>query len=189
MAYFNEILEKVRSGSILYIDFDDTLVDFCNGWLKNIRHIELIDIKNLPNTKNEIQSFRFFKIDSSGRTEKSLSNPKSYDNVDVMDGAIEFIEKIRKLNIRFKILTTSHSEIIEPIKDKKLKELFNIDKEDIIHTLSKQEIIKGHILIDDAIHNIKNYEEDEETLTIMITQPWNERYPTKYRISSLKELL
>jgi len=189
MNLFNKIKEKVEEGSVLYIDFDDTLVDFCGAWLKNVRHKELEDLKQIPNTKEEIDSFRFFKVDSSGRTEKSLSSPRSYIDIEPTEGAIDFIKKLRLNNIDFKILTTTYNEEVELTKNLKLKEIFNIDKEDIIHTLCKQKIIKGNILIDDAIHNVKAYEEDEETLIIMIEQPWNIRYKSKYKIKYLKEII
>ena len=189
MDLFNKIKEKVKSGSILYIDFDDTLVDFCGGWLKNVRHTELEDLTQIPNTKDEIDSFRFFKVDPSGRTEKSLSNPRSYIDLEYTNGSFEFIQKLRDNNIEFKILTTTYNPDVEVTKDLKLNEMFNIDKEDVIHTLCKQDIIKGNILIDDAIHNVKNYEDDDSTLIIMIEQPWNIRYKSKYKIKSLNELL
>ena len=189
MDLFKIIEDKINSGAILYIDFDDTLVDFCNSWLVNVRHKKLKELTFLPNKKEEIDSFRFFKVDSSGLTEKSLSFLEVYDNIEYMPGALDFINKLKNKEIQFKILTTTHSLLIEPIKNKILKDMFNISSNNVIHTKCKQEIIKGNILIDDAIHNIKNYEVDEETLTIMIEQPWNIRYKTKYKIKSLKALL
>jgi len=189
MNYLNKIEQKVKDGAIIYIDFDDTLVDFISGWFKNIRYKELSHLEMLPNKKEDIDSFRFFKIDSSGEALLSLSNPKVYDDLEVLPYAYEFIDMIntRFGKDSFKIITTSYEKEIINVKNKNLKNLFNIDKERIIHTHHKLDIVRHNILIDDAIHNVKDL--GKETLVFMPIKPWNIRYTDKIKINSLSELL
>lgn len=189
MTNLNKIEQKVKDGAILYIDFDDTLIDFINGWLKNVRHKELSHLKILPNKKDEVDSFRFFKIDESGLALKSLSNPLVYEDIEVLPYANEFIEMIKRRfgDDSFKIITTSYDDCIIKEKNKNLKKLFDIDDHKIIHTHHKIDIVKHNILIDDAIHNVKELQ--NETLVFMPIQPWNIRYTDKNKIDTLKSLL
>ncbi len=189
MNYLQQIESKVKGGATIYIDFDDTLIDFINGWFKNVRHKELSHLTMLPNKKEEVDSFRFFKIDKSGLALKSLSNPLVYDDIEVLPYANEFIEMIQTRfgKDSFKIITTSYDESIITIKNKNLKSLFGINEDKIIHTHHKVDIVKHHILIDDAIHNVK--ELGNETLVFMPIQPWNVRYKDKLKIETLSSLL
>ena len=189
MNYLEKIEAKVKAGSIIYIDFDDTLIDFINGWFKNIRHKELSYLTMLPNKKDEVDSFRFFKVDKTGAALSSLSNPLVYEDIEVLPFANDFIEMIKRRfgDDSFKIITTSYGESIIEAKNKNLKNLFDIETDKIIHTHYKIDIVKKHILIDDAIHNVK--ELGDETLVFMPTQPWNIRYKEKIKINNLSELL
>ena len=189
MNYLKKIEDKISDGKMLYIDFDDTLVDFINGWLKNIRHKELSHLKMLPNQSNEVDSFRFFKVDSSGEALASLSNPLVYKDIKVLPYANEFIERINSLfgKDSYKIITTSYDDAIIGTKNKVLKDLFDINTDRIIHSLDKTDIVNGNILIDDAIHNVKPL--NEKTLVFMPIKSWNIRYTDKYKINDLSSLL
>jgi len=102
-----------------------------------------------------------------------FDNPKVWTDGTVICGADYYTKKWYNENIAdLGILTTAANGMSMPHKMKWLKDNFPYIKDIIMVNGHIKHLIRGDILIDDAIHNLEKW----EGIAILFDQPWNQEH-------------
>lgn len=170
----------------ILIDMDDTIENLIVCWIKTlnekygttVKYSDVIcwDMTEIFPTLTREQIFA------------PLFNENFWDNVQPIDGSIEFIQKLIDDGHDIYIVTNSHYDTIKPKMEKVLHKYFPfISWRNVIITSNKQ-MINGDILIDDAIHNLTG----GEYIKFLMDAPHNHSFNAEEngitRVHSWKEI-
>lgn len=170
-------MKKLR----VVLDMDDVIVETCPELIKRTNkkyglNLRVEDITDWDLTKVQpkgVDMLQFFR-------ERNF-----YNNLKLVPLSLYYIKKIVD---RGHDVIISSAAYLEGYESKYLyirKFLSFIPKDNIMFG-SRKDIIDGDVMLDDAIHNIKN---SKCKYPIIFTRPWNIKYKerNKLRISSYKE--
>lgn len=134
------------------IDMDDTIENLCETWVNYLNE----QYKTKANVKdiNNWDMLKAFPSLSSEDLFRPLSENSFWSKVKPLPGAVEYIKQIRDDGHKVFIVTASHPSSVNVKLNNVLFKYFPyLNYTDVIITSNKQ-MIKGDILIDDALHNL-----------------------------------
>lgn len=143
---------------------------------------------------HQISHFDFYK--DYPEAEKAFSSFEDYQTAEPIQGSVEFLKELITIygENNIQIVTSSPVNIIKE-KEKLIKEIYNF--ENIIHSHKKSKHTKNTILIDDAIHNIKDHVVTNEQPALLFdlngTYGWNKEkveklYKNVHRVHNYEEV-
>lgn len=145
----------------IYIDYDSTLVNFSEVYLKKVNKKF-----NMNLTLNELDTFKK-EINRNPLEEEKQKILKElytvgnmYEDVKFFDGAIELLQKLKKDGFKIKIITTNASSDQKKYKElhikKHLSDIIDFDN-DVINSNKKQIHTVNSLFIDDSFKNILSH--------------------------------
>ena len=151
--------------TIVGIDVDDVLLRLVKRWL------EVHNIKNNDNVQEQdIKSWdigSYTNLKNNPKDFYDLLTPEIYDTIEMVDGALDGVNKIRKF--ARVIFITSNFGNVENAKFNALnRHGFNVDKKDFFSAYDKS-LIKNDVLFDDNYDNVNN----AFNRGVLFTRPWN----------------
>lgn len=154
----------------IFIDQDSTIYDLSSPWYAAHN-------KDYPQHNLRIEDVNGW--DTSAQCRKNdcpadiysyFNDPSIWSNGAIIDGAKEVIDHWHSQNIAdLGILTTAANGMSMPHKLKWIHNNFPYIKDVIMVNTHLKHLVRGDILIDDGLHNLKHW----EGISILYTQPWN----------------
>lgn len=196
MTLEEKVYNNYKKNKKISIDVDEVLLETFSNALKNINNNEnLIKIlKNFnlyPLKKEDIKHF-YFLIDLFGKDIGNSFFDKEvlYHEVNLIENSKDLINICIEKDLNFQIVTSTHQNLFN-IKNRLLKENFNIDIEKIIHAHNKTNYVIDGIFLDDGLHNLTPILEHNNSVAIVFDKPWNTNinHVNLNRIYNLKELV
>lgn len=141
----------------VFIDYDSTLVNFSEVYLKKINETLNLNLKlsQLKDFINEVKNSDDYEKQKIVKELYTVGN--MYEKVIFFDGAIEFLKKLKKDGYKIKIITTNASSDQKKYKKIHIEQHLSniIDTEnDIIMSNKKQIHTVNSIFIDDKVKNV-----------------------------------
>lgn len=158
--YHQDVREKrikdMFTGFIISLDWDDVMYHLMQ---KNIEFIE--KEYGVKNVHNEITDYYYLYRTYPKIADVLWNHPENYISGELIEGAKEFYQELVKLVGEDKIqIVTSSMENVIPLKDKMIREKFNINCK-IVHSIfgkhKKYEFTKDTLLIDDFVGNVREH--------------------------------
>lgn len=135
----------------ILIDCDDVCIDLLGAWLKYINNkynlnYEPSDIKtwNIPHHIQEISQTEIFDV---------LKEEDFYDNIQPIEGSIEYVKKIIDMGYPYRIVT-AHDYYSIKFKMVRFFKLFPFIPWDKVIVAKDKSLIDGSIMIDDKYDNL-----------------------------------
>lgn len=151
------------------IDGDDSIWDLLGEWLRRYNRDYHDNI-----TKKQITDWDLTKFVKCGNDiYKYLDDPDLYDNLQVFDGAIWAINKLKQLGHECVVVSAG----VHPGKRRLLYKLGIISNDRELFIAKDKDSVRGDYLIDDGIHNIKEC----TTTGILFDAFHNKQYFHPYR--------
>lgn len=148
---------KMKNSDVLIsLDWDDVIYDLMK------KNIEFINIHyGVSDVHLEITDYYYLYRTYPKIADKLWNHPENYITGELVEGAKEFYQELVNLVGEDKIqIVTSSMENVIPLKDKMLRDKFNI-KCKIVHSVfgkhKKYEFTKNTLLIDDFVGNIRDH--------------------------------
>jgi len=164
------------------VDLDGVVLNLIEEWL-NLYNKKYEDTLK-PSDILDWNTHKFVKSRCGKRIYQFIKNPKIYDNVKPIEGALEAINSLRDYGFRILFVTTFEPKF-SYAKFKWLNDHgFKVDKKDYIECGDKS-LILSSALIDDNYENVKNFPE----LGILFSSPWNLKYDYKTRVNGWQQVL
>ncbi len=169
--------------NIILIDIDDVVANLIDGWLAIYNNISGDHL-----TQEAILDWDISKYVKTGYESiiySILENPRIYDTIKPVDGALSGTNRLIESGYRLVYVT---SPIIKTAGTKftwLFKNGFSITEKNYVEAQDKS-LIFGDFMIDDGIHNI------ESTIAknaLLFTKPWNKNYQTVNRVNNWQEIL
>lgn len=175
---------------IILCDVDGILVDFTKSYLSLLH----ADTGRL-HAEHEIHSFDYAESIASkeedARIWKQIAAKTGFVyNLPVYDGALDFLVQLRDLG-RVVACTSPAGAVWTAERYDWLLQVAGFDKNDIVVTRAKG-LVHGDFLIDDAHHNILDWEASalgDERLGVLFDRPWNAKYSHHTRAGDYAEVL
>lgn len=155
---------------IILIDMDDTMIDLLVAWCNylNKKYGECVD----PSKITDWDISLFFPNLNSDDVYEPLRDEELWKEVRPKPGAAEYIERLIKDGNEVYIVTAGDYRTIKFRFDYVIKRFFPFLKsQNVIMTTNKQ-MIKGDILIDDGVHNLRGGDYEK----ILVSAPHNSAY-------------
>lgn len=165
-----------KSDFIILVDMDDVLENLQEAWIKKLN--EIFE-KNVDWTKVTNWSVELYY---PSLTRKQVLSPLFEDNfwntVKPKEDAIKILKKLHEENYSIYIVTSSDYATLSNKFSQALWPYFPfIDENHIIVTNCKQ-LIRGHVLIDDGVHNLLDTPFKPTYHKILFTANTNKNYNT-----------
>lgn len=154
----------------LLVDLDDTMTDLLSAWLNWLNNQYSTNVRKEDITDYDIT--KFFPSVSHDKIYAPLYNGRFWASVRPKKDAPLTLLKLKNMGFRIYVCTSSSHKTIPHKVELVLKRYFGfIPCSNIITTTNKQ-LIKGDILIDDAVHNLVGGSYQK----ILMTAPHNQEY-------------
>lgn len=138
---------------IILIDLDDTLIDLLGSWIYYLNNKYQLNVEFSSIKSWDLSTY--FPTLTDDQIYGALEDPVFWDKVKPLPGAVHYVRKLKEAGYRMYICTYSHYKTLAPKLDrvvfKYFKDIFT--QRDII-VIGEKNLVKGHILIDDAVHNL-----------------------------------
>lgn len=151
-------------------DVDGVVADLLPVWLD--RYNDLFDDNLTTRHISQWDMTRFVKPECGNKIYKILLDPSLYNDVQPIRGSQWGINRLRELGYRVVFVSASHAGTV----DRKIRWLIEHDflpkgdvQRDFISAVDKT-LIRGDLLIDDALHNIETFPGH----TILLNYPYNQ---------------
>ncbi len=149
-------IKKLLTDIIISLDWDDVMYHLMQ---KNIEFVE--KEYGVKDVHNEITDYYYLYRTYPKIADELWNHPENYISGGLIDGAKEFYQELVNLVGEDKIqIVTSSMENVIPLKDKMIREKFNINCK-IVHSIfgkhKKYEFTKDTLLIDDFVGNIREH--------------------------------
>jgi hypothetical protein len=161
---------RLESKKPLLVDCDGVVADFVGATIK-IANANGFNLSN-DDIKHDTRQYPYWDACGLDRIVKDVGFCES---IPVIDGAQEFIERIRGAGINVVFVTS-------PMKDSKhwhwerqqwLEKHFGVKRTNLIYATEKR-YVNGFCFLDDHVGNILDWQEYNKNKAILIKQPWNE---------------
>lgn len=157
------------------LDVDDVLLDLVGTWLDDYN---IVWHDNLQ--KRDITAWEFWQFTKAtcGKRIYEFLTPEIYRRVAAFEGAKEFTESIRAMGHNITYVTSCGSDplLIDTIADAKSACLARegvSKKGDAFIPASDKSFAPVDLLIDDGLHNIKDFTTYHPGMGILFTAHWN----------------
>ena len=166
----------------ILIDIDSTIADILTPWLKsyNNKYKDNLKPKDIVDWNVHI----FTKPECGEKIYDFIKNPKLYNRVKPIPGALEAITALRDMGLRIVFVTHFEPGFSYAKFDWLKRYGFMTDDNDYVETRDKN-LIKGSCLIDDNIDNVTQFSE----LGILYSTFQNKKYNYKYRLNSWSDIV
>jgi len=194
----------IRNEDVVFcLDVDDVLLNLTSEWNtlinKDEECIAILKEKNMYPLKEEDWKHWNFITDTLGtdlpfKFFHEDSKEKVYQDINVCDGSIKFVQTIMEVIGEHRLRLITHTTgATEELKNNLLLEYFGIKSENIIHTKDKKEHYQYNIALDDYIGNLHELKDCEDTICLLKTHHMNKDINVDFmgninRIDSLDEL-
>lgn len=176
--YIQPLLKDRRP--ILLLDQDDVLADYLSAVVS-----EYNKTFNTNYSKSDITDWKIADI-LGEEVYNILFDPTLFLNLEPIQGAITGIKELLSANLfDIYIVTAAHPAVINNKYIWISKNMPFFNKQNIIFT-SQKHLVKGDILVDDGLHNIKEFNNGEP---IIFTQPHNIKEKKYKRVDNWIELI
>jgi 5'(3')-deoxyribonucleotidase len=168
--------------NIILVDVDDVIANLVDGWLSKYNYLSGDNLKSTDITEWDIS--KFVKPDWKVWIYELLENPKLYDSIKPIDGALDGINRLVAKGYRIVYVT---SPVIETAGTKfrwLTEHRFPIRLENYVEARDKS-LIFGHFMIDDGIHNIQTTLAGD---ALLFSKPWNEGYDNYTRVNNWQDI-
>ena len=170
----------------ILIDMDDTMVDLMSAWIQRLNKQYGLSIKN-----SDICVWDLMQIFTTLTKEQiyaPLHDASLWDELKPIEGSGKYIKKLMDDGHDVYVVTSAHYKTFQPKIEKVILKYFPyISWRNVIVT-SKKQMIKGDILIDDAVHNLVG----GDYRKFLVNAPHNQSYDAEgsgmIRVSSWKEI-
>lgn len=154
----------------ILIDMDDTIENFCETWvaflnekhIRNVRHADIVDW----------ELYEFYPGLSHEEIYAPLNTVEFWKRVKPFPGAVYYIQKMIEDGHRVVVVTASGVNTIALKMNLMLFKYFPFLSFNDVIIASQKDLIKGDLLIDDAIHNFERW----DGAGIMMNAPHNQKY-------------
>ena len=170
----------------ILIDMDDTMVDLISVWTKRLNEQYGLSIKN-----SDICVWDLMQIFTTLTKEQiyaPLHDAKLWDEIKPIADCSKYIKKLMDDGHEIYVVTSAHYKTIQHKIEKVMLKYFPYIPWRNVIVASKKQMIKGDILIDDAIHNLVG----GEYRKFLMKAPHNQNYDAEangmIRVSSWKEI-
>ena len=136
----------------ILIDLDDTVWDLLSTWVAYLNYIYKVNVKYEEITEWDMQ--QFFPNLTVEQIHAPLIMPSFWKHIRPREDAVKYIEKLSKDNEIYFVTATDYRNI--PYKIDILKEYFPFISIDNLIITQDKTMIKGDILIDDNVDNLKD---------------------------------
>lgn len=159
--------KRPRKLTIL-VDFDDVMNNFSEEWIKALNEIFHKNVKHEEITDWDI--CKFFP-DYHKLKEYPTDTEEFWSRVKPKEDAVKYIYKLFSEGHRVVVVTASYPTSV-PVKLMRVLPYFPfLSYKDVIVS-SQKDLIKGDVLIDDGVHNLKGGTWEK----ILMTMPHNKDY-------------
>lgn len=156
----------------ILVDMDDVLEHFVDNWIFAIN--EKFDRNVDPKTLNSWEILHLYPGISELEMEQILESPDFWKKVKPIDGAVETMKKLIDDGHDVYVATSSWYKTLVPKMDEVLFKYFDFLKWDKVIVAKDKWMIRGDVVIDDGIHNLKN--RDDNSLKLLFTATHNKSY-------------
>lgn len=170
----------------ILIDMDDTIENLIVCWVRKLNEKYGTSVKY-----SDVVCYEMTKIFPT-LTEKQIFEPlfddNFWDEVEPIDGSVEYIQSLINDGHNIYIVTNSHYNTLKPKMEKVLQKYFPFISWRNVIIASNKQMIMGDILIDDAIHNLTG----GEYIKFLMDAPHNHSFNAEEngmtRVHSWKEI-
>lgn len=177
--------KRVEKLTIL-VDMDDTMVDLMSVWIARLNKQYGLSIKN-----SDICVWDLMQIFTALTKEQiyaPLHDPELWDELQPIEGSVKYIKKLIDDGHNVYVVTSAHYKTFQPKIEKVILKYFPyISWRNVIVT-SKKQMIKGDILIDDAVHNHIGGDYQKFLMNAPHNQSYDAEENRMIRVSSWKEI-
>jgi 5'(3')-deoxyribonucleotidase len=163
------------------IDLDDVLCNLSKMWIKlhNKQHNANLNIEQVLNwdialvAQNGKEAYKYFQI------------PELYDDMPVMEGALEGVNYLRDLGCKI-IFATISSPNTYGRKYKWLEDNgFQPELSEYVECRKSKSALLGDIIIDDNFKNIREF----QGIGLLFDRPWNWQYNYGLRVKNWQDII
>lgn len=157
-------------------DVDDVVLDLSTEWYRRY-NAEFGDDLTRARVKTW-DTHLYVKPECGKQIFKYLQDPDLYDNVQAVEGAVAGIAQLRAWGHQVTFATRCTYGMVDQ-KARRLEQLGFITPDphgglpDELVVISKKNLLRGDLLIDDGAHNIKAWVQDTKRRAIMPAYPHN----------------
>jgi 5'(3')-deoxyribonucleotidase len=165
----------------IVIDLDDVLCNLSKMWIElhNKQHNANLTIEQVLNwdialvAQNGKEAYKYFQI------------PELYDDMPVVEGALEGVNYLRNLGCRI-IFATIPSPNTYGRKFKWLVDNgFCPDKKEYVECWGSKNVLLGDIIIDDNYTNVRQF----QGLGLLFDRPWNRKFNYDLRVKDWQDII
>lgn len=152
---------------IVYVDIDDTIEDLLFAWVKYLN-----EKYNLSVNVNDCKAWDLcllFPMLTEKQIVDALWDVELWKDIKPIDGAIEYLQKLQEDGFDVYLATATHVSYYNVKYEHVINKYFPFIPEDHIITIHNKQLLKGLVLIDDYIENLK----DAEYYGILFTSYYN----------------
>lgn len=170
----------------ILIDMDDTMVDLMSVWTERLNKQYGLSIKC-----SDICVWDLMQIFTSLTKEQiyaPLHDENLWDELKPIADSAKYIKKLIDDGHEVYVVTSAHYKTFKPKVEKVILKYFPFISWRNVIVTNKKQIIKGDILIDDAVHNLTG----GEYRKFLVNAPHNQSFDAEkndmIRVSSWKEI-
>jgi 5'(3')-deoxyribonucleotidase len=137
----------------ILIDSDDTCIDLLSPWvsLYNYKWEDELQVEDIKSWDMELYVKKV-----CGKYIYSLLTPELYRNIKAIEGAVEGIKELKKMDYNIVYVTALHPVTVEA----KFRRMQELGFEPTLKTFicaSNKSLVKGDYLIDDNVDNVQSF--------------------------------
>ena len=139
---------------VIYIDVDDTIQELLSAWC-----IYLNDKYNLyvdPNDATEWDLTKLFTTLTKDQIYNALYDPQLWKSVHPVPGAQKYLKQLQEDGFDVYLCTATHVQYFKDKYELVINRYFPFITEDHIITIHNKQLLKGLVLVDDYIENLKD---------------------------------
>ena len=162
--------QRMNRKITILIDLDDTMTHLSRSWCKWLNDKYGTSVSN-----QDIQDWnmaKYFPELEPSQVFEPLHEDLFWKNIEPIDGAIEYIEKLIDEGFNVYICTASVFDTIKSKFECVISKYFPFISWDQVIVTSNKQLVNGDILIDDGVHNL----EGGTYKKILMSAPHNESY-------------
>lgn len=141
-----------KSDFIILVDMDDVLEDLQEAWINRLNKKFALNVNKSTVTDWNIQIY--YPNLTKDEVFSPLFEEDFWENVNPKKDAIEILNKLKKDGYSIYLVTSSAYETLTNKFSKALWPYFPFLDTDHIIICNHKQLIKGHVLIDDGVHNL-----------------------------------
>ena len=139
---------------IIYIDVDDTIEDLLLAWVNylNNKYGLSVDVNNCKDWNLGL----LFPMLTEKQIADALWDVELWKNVKPIEGAVEHIKKLMDDGFDVYLATATHATYFNDKFIHVINKYFPFIKEDHIITIHNKQLLRGLVLVDDYVENLKD---------------------------------